>query len=73
MLLAQHRRLLMAGVLPTAALVLQPALALAEQVERSDLNMRVGATDVSHRVYDLHMFSLWVCVAIAVVAFGVMF
>ncbi len=73
MLLAQHRRLLMAGVSSSAALVLQPALALAEQVERSDLNMRVGATDVSHRVYDLHMFSLWVCVAIAVVVFGVMF
>jgi cytochrome c oxidase subunit 2 len=63
----------MAGAISMAALVLQPAMALAEQVERSDMNMRVGATDVSHRVYGLHMFSLWVCVAIGVVVFGVMF
>jgi cytochrome c oxidase subunit 2 len=63
----------MAGAISMAALVLQPALALAEQVERSDTNMRVGATDVSHQVYDLHMFSLWICVAIGVIVFGVMF
>ena len=73
MLRAQHRRRLMAGATATAALFVQSAVALAEEAARSNVNMRVGVTDVSHRVHDLHMFSLWVCVAIGVVVFGVMF
>ena len=73
MLRAQHRRRLMAGAIATAALFMQSAAALAEQAARSDENMRIGVTDVSHRVYDLHMLSLWICVAIGVVVFGVMF
>lgn len=73
MLRAQHRRRLMAGAISTAVLFMQSAAALAEQAARSDENMRIGVTDVSHRVYDLHMLSLWICVAIGVVVFGVMF
>lgn len=73
MLRAQQRRRLMAGAIATAALFMQSTLATAEQVARSDENMRVGVTDISHRVYDLHMLSLWICVAIGVVVFGVMF
>ena len=38
-----------------------------------DLNMRKGVTEISHAVYDLHMTIFWVCVAIGVVVFGVMF
>ena len=38
-----------------------------------DLNMRVGVTDISQQVYDLHMTILWICVWIGVVVFGVMF
>jgi cytochrome c oxidase subunit 2 len=33
-------------------------------------NMPVGVTDMSVKTYDLHMFVLWVCVAIGVVVFG---
>ena len=73
MLRAQHRRRLMAVAIATAALFMQSAAALAEQAARSDENMRIGVTDISHRVYDLHMLSLWICVAIGVVVFGVMF
>jgi len=63
----------MAGATATAALFTQSAVTIAEQSARSDENMRVGVTDISHRVYDLHMLSLWICVAIGVVVFGVMF
>ncbi|ANX03229.1 cytochrome c oxidase subunit II [Immundisolibacter cernigliae] len=48
---------------------------LAAQPARAEYGMNLvrGATDLSHRVFDLHMISLWVCVAIGVVVFGAMF
>src|SRR6516225_9450348 len=36
------------------------------------LNMTRGVTDISRKIYDLHMLIFWVCVAIGVVVFGVM-
>jgi cytochrome c oxidase subunit 2 len=36
------------------------------------LNMTEGVTSISHDIYDLHMMVFWVCVAIAVIVFGVM-
>jgi len=36
------------------------------------LNMTQGVTDISRRVYSLHMIMLWVCVVIGVIVFGVM-
>ena len=36
------------------------------------LNMTPGVTDISRKIYDLHMEVFWICVAIAVVVFGVM-
>lgn len=36
------------------------------------LNMPVGVTDISRKIYELHMTIFWVCVAIAVVVFGAM-
>jgi cytochrome c oxidase subunit 2 len=36
------------------------------------LNMTQGVTDMSRKIYDLHMLIFWVCVAIAVVVFGAM-
>ncbi len=48
-------------------MVAQPVLAEYE------MNLMRGATDLSHRAFDLHMISLWVCVAIGVVVFGAMF
>lgn len=38
----------------------------------SSLNMPRGVTAISHEVYGLHMFVLWICVAIGVVVFGAM-
>lgn len=38
----------------------------------SATNMSQGVTPVSHAVYDLHMTVFWICVAIAVIVFGVM-
>lgn len=37
------------------------------------LNMRQGVTSVSREIYDIHMIVIWICVAIGVLVFGVMF
>ncbi len=37
-----------------------------------EVNLRVGVTDVSAKIFDLHMLIFWVCVAIAVVVFAAM-
>ena len=37
------------------------------------LNMPKGVTVTSNEVHDIHMIVLWICVAIGVVVFGVMF
>src|SRR5438477_8504134 len=57
--------------LAAAAAATTPAAALAES-GWSQLNMPVGVTDISRKIYDLHMTIFWVCVAIAVVVFGAM-
>jgi cytochrome c oxidase subunit 2 len=38
-----------------------------------ELNLRRGVTEISQKVYDLHMIILWVCVVIGVVVFAAMF
>jgi cytochrome c oxidase subunit II len=38
----------------------------------SQLNMPRGVTDISRKIYDLHMTIFWVCVVIGVVVFGAM-
>ncbi len=38
----------------------------------SDINLRVGVTELSRDIYGLHTLVLWICVAIAFVVFGVM-
>jgi cytochrome c oxidase subunit 2 len=47
-----------------------PALGYADW---NALNMTEGATEVSKKVFDLHMLIFWICVVIGVVVFGVMF
>ena len=37
------------------------------------LNITRGVTDISNEVFELHMLIFWICVAIGVVVFGVMF
>lgn len=60
------KRALAAG---TALSVLASGPALAGW---SDVNLRVGVTELSREIYGLHMLILWICVAIAVAVFGVM-
>jgi cytochrome c oxidase subunit 2 len=45
--------------------------ALNAQAEM-EVNMSPGVTPISHQVFDLHMFAIWVCVGIAIVVYGVM-
>lgn len=52
-----------------------PLLFLWTRTANADyaLNMTQGVTPLSHEIYDLHMMSLWVCVVIGIIVFGVMF
>jgi cytochrome c oxidase subunit 2 len=54
-----------------AALALQAAPARAES-GWGLLNMTQGVTEMSRRIYDLHMLIFWVCVIIAALVFGAM-
>jgi len=64
----QHQAVLRSGLgMLLAGLFAQPVRA------EYGMNLVRGATDYSHRVFDLHMISLWVCIAIGVVVFGAMF
>ena len=67
MLLSTVKRKLMA--LNTGLLALGSTTASAEY----GLNLQRGVTPISQEAYDLHMLIFWICVAIAVVVFGVMF
>ena len=80
MLLSFIHKSLWAAIVPTAALFM-PASGLAasegtaqyEHAARWGLNMPQGVTSISRGIYDLHMLIFWICVAIGVVVFGVMF
>ena len=41
--------------------------------EDSDYNMKVGVTEVSQSIFDLHMLIFWICVVIGVIVFSIMF
>lgn len=41
--------------------------------QQSTLNMTEGVTGISNTVYNLHMTILYICIAIAVIVFGIMF
>jgi len=65
------RKTLARLALPAAAGV--PALpAAAEESGWAQLNLPQGVTDISRKIYALHMEIFWVCVAIGVVVFGAM-
>lgn len=65
----------MNGIKGIAAAFSTVLLMLAASFARADfaLNMRPGVTPISREIYDLHMIILWICVAIGVLVFGVMF
>ncbi|MCL9773694.1 cytochrome c oxidase subunit II [Vibrio sp. S4B1] len=52
----------------TAMLASQPVSA-----ESNNYNLTRGVTDISNKVYDLHMLIFYICCAIAFLVFGVMF
>lgn len=47
--------------------------ALALGARADELNMTPGVTAISRDIYDLHMLIFWICVAIGVVVFGMIF
>lgn len=49
-------------------------LLVADQaVANLTINMPIGVTEISHKVYHLHMIIFWICVVIGIIVFGVMF
>ncbi|MEW5249430.1 cytochrome c oxidase subunit II [Microbulbifer discodermiae] len=60
------------ALLATSVLA-QSALAENSGSQRWEVNMTQGVTGIARTIYDLHMLIFWICVAIGVVVFGVMF
>ncbi|HXY95608.1 MAG TPA: cytochrome c oxidase subunit II [Steroidobacteraceae bacterium] len=56
----------------TAAAGLLTLPAWAEESGWAQLNLPKGVTDISRKIYGLHMKIFWVCVVIGIVVFGVM-
>ena len=67
--LASHTR---AAARSLVRMVLVGAGATGPALAAKDLNMPVGVTELSEKIYSLHMLIFWVCVAIAVAVFGAM-
>lgn len=53
--------------------VLLICVTASAHAQESGYNMTQGVTNISEQVYDLHMLIFYICCAIAVVVFGVMF
>jgi cytochrome c oxidase subunit 2 len=62
----------LAGALAAASLSLAAHASEDGGSGWSQLNMTRGVTDISRKIYDLHMEIFWVCVVIAVIVFGAM-
>jgi len=58
----------------TKLIFVMPLLVSAAVIaESSDYNMSVGVTEVSKSIFELHMVIFWICVAIGVIVFSIMF
>jgi cytochrome c oxidase subunit 2 len=57
------------------ALLIPSSLALyaTKTFANFTVNMPVGVTDMSHRIHQLHMTIFWICVAIGILVFSLMF
>jgi cytochrome c oxidase subunit 2 len=66
-----RRAALLAATVFALVMAMQAPPARAES-GWSLLNMTQGVTDMSRKIYDLHMLIFWVCVIIGVVVFGAM-
>ena len=62
-------------VVPFLSAFLGSALTLAAGTSHAayDLNLKAPVTEIASQIYDLHMLIVWVCLAIFVVVFAVMF
>lgn len=71
-----RRAALFAATAAALGLALQATPVRAEESGKVSgwglLNMTQGVTDMSRKIYDLHMLIFWVCVVIAAVVFGAM-
>src|SRR3990167_10258707 len=45
-------------------------LFLSDAIALPPMNLPYGATPISHRIYDLHMLTFYLCVGIGVIVFG---
>jgi cytochrome c oxidase subunit 2 len=63
-------RYAMSKLAAAAALFLPRAAPVRADSGWGLLNMTPGVTDISRKIYDLHMEVFWICVGIAVVVFG---
>ena len=53
--------------------VMMALMSMAAWAENSKYNLQTPQTPVAQEIFDLHVLIMWVCVAIFVVVFGVMF
>jgi cytochrome c oxidase subunit II len=67
------RRATLSSLTAAALGMLTQAPAAQAESGWSLLNMTQGVTEMSRRIYDLHMLIFWICVIIGVVVFGAMF
>jgi cytochrome c oxidase subunit II len=58
--------------LASGAAALSATLPAGAESGWSQLNMPRGVTEISRKIYDLHMTIFWVCVGIGIVVFGAM-
>jgi cytochrome c oxidase subunit II len=67
------RRATLSSITAAALGMLTQAPAAQAESGWSLLNMTQGVTEMSRRIYDLHMLIFWICVVIGVVVFAAMF
>ncbi|WP_455152723.1 cytochrome c oxidase subunit II [Vibrio methylphosphonaticus] len=65
----------MKRLLPVCSWIAMTAMLASQPVsaESNNYNLTRGVTDISNKVYDLHMLIFYICCAIAFLVFGVMF
>lgn len=69
----KFNRLYRPGLVACAALAAaSSSTSWAEEVQRWQVNMEPGVTEIGSRIYDLHMAVFWICVVIGIAVFGVM-
>lgn len=63
----------MIGTVNYLALIVVLLISWPVQAQPEKYNMTRGATDISHQVYNLHMAIFYICCAIALIVFSLMF